>query len=211
MSSHDHSHNDNHGHDHDSHDHTDDLTPALQTFLYRQIDFDRLVTLNEAVPDSGAAIVKKGWNARLDPEPSLFAGQVKLHSLHLRTSASPSAPRTLKLYLNTPDLDFSTATDLPPTQILELPRTSEIQDHNLKRALWNTTRSLSLFFVDNHSNGDEDVTRVEWVGLKGEFMSLSREPVEFLYEAAARPSDHPIRGVTANKLESGLGGGREGV
>lgn len=75
MSSHDHHHHDghtDHDHgDHHGHDHSHDSEPALQSNLYQQIDFDGIVTLNEAHPKSGAAIVKKTWAQRLDDEPEL--------------------------------------------------------------------------------------------------------------------------------------------
>lgn len=45
---------------------TDDLTPALQSSLYQHIEFDKIVTLNESVEGSGANIVKKTWDERLD-------------------------------------------------------------------------------------------------------------------------------------------------
>lgn len=57
---------------------------------------------------------------------------------------------TLRLFLNREDLDFSTASDLTPTQTLSLPQTSEVQEIPFKRALWNTTRCVTLFFVDNY-------------------------------------------------------------
>jgi hypothetical protein len=67
----------------------------------------------------------------------------------------------------------------------------------LNRALWNTTTSVNLFFEDNHSNGEDDVTRIGYLGFKGEYMALNREPVTFLYEAAANPSDHvAIQGLS---------------
>lgn len=66
---HDHSHGDDHG----EHDHSDDITPALQHSLYQQINFDELTTLNEAVRDSGRAIVHKTWAERLDAEPELLS------------------------------------------------------------------------------------------------------------------------------------------
>jgi RNA polymerase I-specific transcription initiation factor RRN6 len=73
--SHDHSHgNDGHDHSHGGHDHSNDLTPALQSSLYSQIDFDKIITLNESEPESGMAVVKKSWEERLDPKPELISG-----------------------------------------------------------------------------------------------------------------------------------------
>ncbi|KAL8683617.1 MAG: hypothetical protein Q9186_000389 [Xanthomendoza sp. 1 TL-2023] len=212
-----HNHGDDDGHGHD-HDHSDDIEPALQTLIWKQIDFESIRTLNESEPDQGAKIVEKTWPQRLDPEPMLesdadeqkdfpplsnknsFTGILKLHSILIRSSTTSSAPKTLKLYLNRDDLDFSTAADLPPTQTLELSQTAEIQDVPVKRTSFGNTYSLSLFVEDNY--GDE-VTRIYWIGFKGVFMELSREPVEVLYEKAANPRDHTlVQGVgdmAANK------------
>lgn len=218
-------HHDDHGdHDH-NHDHSDDVTPALQTYLYRQVEFDKIETLNERTPGSGVAIVKKGWDKRMDPEPELesdadeqllmyipFTGQVKLHSILLRTSATASAPSTLKLFLNRDDLDFATATDLPPTQTLALSQTSQLQDIPLKRARWNTTRSITLFVEYNHGLAPDDdghftTTRIAFLGFTGDWMPLSREPVSFLYEAAANPADHPaVVGTKTGAGQSGAAG-----
>lgn len=197
-----------HSHDHDEHDHSDDITPALQNQIYSQIDFSAINTLNESVPRSGAAIVQKSWTQRLDAEPELksdadeqllmtipFTAQIRLHSILIRTSNSASAPLTLKVHVNRADLDFSSASDLQPTQTLSLAQTSEVQEVPLRRALFNTTRSLTLFFEDNWSAGEEDETRVCYLGFKGEWMKLSREPVSVLYEAAARPADHKVKGT----------------
>lgn len=73
-SGHDHSghgHGDR-GHDH-SHDHSDETEPALQTLIWKQIDFDNIRTLNEEEPDSGAKIVKKTWQQNLEAEPELVS------------------------------------------------------------------------------------------------------------------------------------------
>lgn len=203
--SHDHSHCHDEHHDHggDGHDHTDDLTPALQNLLYSQIDFDKLVTLNEGASNSGRAICQKTWAQRMDPEPELkssadeqllmvvpFTGQVRLHSILIRTSPAPSSPKTLKLFLNADTMDFDTATEKEPTQTLEISQTSEVQEIPVKRVLFNTTRSLALFFEDNWGQGEEDESIVSYLGFKGDFMKLNREAVSVMYEAAANPSDH---------------------
>jgi len=205
--SHDHDHS-GHGHEghHNAHDHTDDIEPALQSLLWKQIEFEKIITLNEAQTDCGAQVVEKTWSQRLNASPVLksdadeqllmtvpFAGTVKLHSILIRSSDSASAPKTLKLFVNKDNMDFSTASDLSPTQTLTLSQTSEIQDIPVKRALFGNTYSLSLFFEDNYGN---EVTEIYYLGFKGDFMRLNREPVNVLYEKAANPRDHtPIVGV----------------
>ncbi|MCJ1466448.1 hypothetical protein MMC07_005067 [Pseudocyphellaria aurata] len=201
---HDHS---SHGHDHHDddhgHDHSDEVEPALQTLIWKQIEFEKIRTLNESEPDAGAKIVEKSWPQRLNPEPELasdsdeqllmFAGTLKLHSVLIRSSNSSSAPKTLHLFLNKDDLDFSSAADTNPTQTLTLSQTSDVQEIPVKRALFGNTYSLTLFVEDNYG---DDVSRVSYLGFKGEFTRLSREPVEVLYERAANPRDHaPIVGT----------------
>lgn len=203
---HDHSHCHDEHHDHGDgheHDHTDDITPALQNILHEQIDFSKLVTLNEDESNSGRAICQKTWVQRLEPEPELkssadeqllmvvpFTGQVRLHAILIRTSNSQSSPKTLKVFLNQDSMDFETASEKEPTQTLEISQTNDVQEIPVKRAYFNTTRSLALFFEDNWSHGEEDETIITYLAFKGDFMKLNKEPVSVLYEAAANPSDH---------------------
>ncbi|RMZ84217.1 hypothetical protein DV738_g642, partial [Chaetothyriales sp. CBS 135597] len=154
---------------------------------------------------SGRAIVAKPWTERLSSTTTLesdvdeqlllhipFTGSCKLYSILIRTSDTPSAPLTLKLFRNRDDVDFSTAADLAPTQQLSLPRSNEVAEIALNRAQWNGTTSVDLFFEDNHSRGDEDVTRIGYLGFKGEFAPLNREAVQVVYEAAPNPADHKV-------------------
>ncbi|KAL2160053.1 hypothetical protein VTH06DRAFT_1708 [Thermothelomyces fergusii] len=206
------------GHDHE-HDHSDDITPALQFSLYQHVDFDGVTALNEAEYGSARAIVKKTWAERLAPEPELasdadeqllvnvpFTGQVRLHSILLRTSDSDSAPKTLKVIINRDDVDFGVAEETSGTQEFELSRTGEVQELPVRRARFNAVRRLTLFFPDNFGDGEEDVTRISYLGFKGEWMQLGRAPANIIYEAAANPGDHKIKGTSVNQVESGIGG-----
>lgn len=138
---------------------------------------------------------------------SSFTGQIKLHSLLIRTSNSDSAPRTLKLFINRDDLDFSTASELPPVQELHLSRTSDVQDIPVQRAKFGRVQNITLFFADNHGDGEEDMTRISYLGFKGEWMKLGGAPQEILYEAAANPADHALKGTASLGMGSRLGGG----
>lgn len=57
-----------------------------------------------------------------------FTGQVKLHSILIRTSDSDSAPKTLKVIINRDDVDFGVAEETSGTQEFELSRTAEVQE-----------------------------------------------------------------------------------
>ncbi|GAB7325467.1 hypothetical protein MBLNU13_g09482t1 [Cladosporium sp. NU13] len=227
--SHCHGEHEHHGHDHSegaAHDHTDDLTPALQNHIYQQIDFSAINTLNESKSGSGAKVVQKTWTERLNEEPELksdadeqllmhipFTAQIRLHSILIRTSTTPSAPMTLKVFLNRDGLDFDTASSLQATQTLELAQSNEVQEVPVKRTLFNTVRSLQLFWEDNWSQGEEDETVISYVGFKGEWIKASREAVNFLYEAAANPGDHKMASGIGERMGSGIGGagGRDGT
>ncbi|KAI0402102.1 translation protein [Xylaria palmicola] len=217
-----------HNHDH-NHDHSDDLTPARQRSLYDRIEFDGIVTLNEHQRGSGKAIVKKTWAQRMLPEPELksdtdeqiimhipFAGQIKLHSIELRTSQNTCAPRTLRVFINRDDIDFDNADDLKPTQEFHLSQTSEILEIPVKRALFGSVHRLTLYFVNNFStrhsdsnsdlydddedDDDADVTRLSYLGFRGEWMQRGRAPAQILYEAAPNPNDHTIKGTNVNAM-----------
>ena len=104
-----------------------------------------------------------------------FTAQIRLHSILIRTSTTPSAPMTLKVFINRDDLDFDTASSLQPTQTLELAQSNDVQEVPVKRTLFNTVRSLQLFWEDNWSQGEEDETVISYIGFKGDMRSIKRE------------------------------------
>ena len=79
-----------------------------------------------------------------------------------------------------------------------------MQEVPVQRSLFNNVYSLSVYFEDNYG---ECVTHVYYLGFKGEFMRLNREPVEFLYEKAANPRDHELVQGVANLGTLGSGDG----
>jgi hypothetical protein len=127
------------------------------------------------------------------------------------------------VFINRDDLDFDSASDLSPKQVFELSQTSEIQELPVKRVLFGKVQRLTLFFVDNFGaqgsgSDDEDsdeedgeVTRLSYLGFKGEWMQLGRAPAQILYEAAANPSDHAVKGTSSNTMGSSIGGHGHGV
>tara|TARA_R110002060_G_scaffold33176_3_gene43910 strand:+ start:1482 stop:1724 length:243 start_codon:yes stop_codon:yes gene_type:complete len=79
-----------------------------------------------------------------------------------------------------------------------------VQDIQVKRALFGKVQNLTLFVEDNYG---EDETRISYLGFKGDWMQLGRAPTNILYEAAANPSDHAVKGTSVNQMGSHLGGG----
>lgn len=94
--SHCHDEHEGHGHGHDHahgvHDHSDDITPALQNSLYKQIDFDAINTLNESASGSGSKICKKTWDERLSPEPELCSDADEQLLMHIPYAVSHTSP-----------------------------------------------------------------------------------------------------------------------
>lgn len=81
-----------------------------------------------------------------------------------------------------------------------------MQDLPVKRAKFGKVQRLTLFFPDNFGDGEEDVTRISYLGFKGEWMQLGRAPANIIYEAAANPGDHKMKGTSVNQMGSGIGG-----
>lgn len=115
--------------------------------------------------------------------------------------------------------------------MFELSQTSEVQEIPVKKTLFRTTQRLSLFFVENFRpralDGDDDsdvdsdsgedndsdggsedrhVTRLSYLGFKGEWMALGRAPAQILYEAAPNPNDHKLTSAVKDARFNSLGG-----
>ena len=70
---HDHEHH-HHGHDgHDAHDHSNDVEPTLQSLLWSQIEFQKIMTMNESASGSGIKVVEKTWDQRMTTSPNLVS------------------------------------------------------------------------------------------------------------------------------------------
>lgn len=70
---HSHDHAQSHSHDGYEHEHSDETPPALQSLIWKQIDFDNIRTLNESQINAGQAIIQKTWQNRLASEPELVS------------------------------------------------------------------------------------------------------------------------------------------
>ena len=66
-------HSEHNHHSHGSHDHSEDIEPALQTLLYNEIEFDKIITLNETTSNAGRKVIEKTWPQRLESEPVLVS------------------------------------------------------------------------------------------------------------------------------------------
>lgn len=61
----------------------------------------------------------------------------------------------------------------------------------MKRAKFGKVQRLALFFPDNFGDGDEDVSRISYLGFKGEWMQLGRAPANILVSGPLFPFPLP--------------------
>lgn len=140
--------------------------------LSPQIAMDKVSCLNQDDSSTVANIFKDN-SAYLesDCDEQLlivipFTCPVKLHSISLRAS-STQGPKTVKLFVNEPNVDFSLVEDMDPTQ--ELVFSASQLDGTvvpLKYVCFQKVSSLTIFVEDNQE--DEDTTIIERLQLFGQ-------------------------------------------
>ncbi len=91
--------------------------------------------------------------------------------------------------MNRDDLDFDSAESSKPTQEFKLLRDNvDVVEYQTRIAKFNNVQSIALYFDENYGN---DVTRISYIGFKGEWQEIQHEPFVAIYEANANPADHP--------------------
>ncbi|GBB84303.1 hypothetical protein RclHR1_10910004 [Rhizophagus clarus] len=196
---HDHS-RDGHGHGHHGHDHDHDGPErGAEESLYSRIDRDNVRCLNEREPTSGKNVIKP-WNEREDTTKHVesdideqliifipFTGSIKLKSILIKAGPGDSCPSMLKAYINREDVDFDTVEGYTATQEWELVQSPDVVEYQTRITKMYNVRNLTLYFPENF--GDE-ITRIYYIGLKGEWTEIKKDHVITLYEATPNPADH---------------------
>ena len=233
-----------HSHDHE-HAEPDDTNASLGASLRPQIDFPSVQCLNESQPNSGREILKY-YEDRMtstpvltsqddpDEDPELllivpFTEPVGMKSLSVLSYADApnatrnndtSAPRTVRIYVNRPNLDFETVRDLEPTATLTLvpPAHQWDEEHSPEggtidyplrpQGRFQNVSEIALYFCDNYAmpegaggsndmdDTDEDrvPTEISYVGFKGKGTNFKRKAVEAVYETRGMKKDHKTPG-----------------
>lgn len=65
-----------------------------------------------------------------------------------------------------------------------------IAEYAVSRAQFSNVTSIALYIPTNHSDDEEETTKVLYIGLRGEWTKMNRAPIITSYEAAANPKDH---------------------
>ncbi|KAJ3063369.1 hypothetical protein HK102_008499, partial [Quaeritorhiza haematococci] len=94
----------------------------------------------------------------------------------------------MKAFVNREDVDFDSVESIKPDQEWQLLTDTgkKVPEYPTRIAKFTNVRNLTLFFPDNF--GGEDVTRINYIGLKGEFTEMTRDPIITIYELAANPA-----------------------
>ena len=213
----------------------------MGTSLRPQIDFAGVQCLNESRPNSGRDILKlyeDRMNRTLnlsseddpDEDPELllivpFTEAVSMKSLCVMSHAgrndgdeATAAPRTVRIYVNRPNLDFDTVRDMEPTATITLGHpghqwleefASGTIDYPLRpNGRFQNVSEIALYFCDNFampenhggSNDMEDYdedripTELSYVGFKGKGTNVKRKAVKAIYETQGMKKDHKTPG-----------------
>ncbi|GAA6027402.1 hypothetical protein JCM8097_007833 [Rhodosporidiobolus ruineniae] len=174
------------------------ILEGVQNSLYQYIDRDRVVALN-GEEGKDAKVVIRPWDERNQEEEWLesdadeqlilqipFTGNIKLRSILVKAGPAGYTPDKLQVFANQA-LDFDEATSVDVTQSFDVAVTREVVEYAVRPAKFPSVTSLTLFFPSNHG---EDTTRISFVGFKGEYSALTRDPIITVYEAQANPADH---------------------
>jgi hypothetical protein len=91
-------------------------------------------------------------------------------------------------FINRDDIDFSIASDLSATATITIippayaGQQDEVPEYPIKRVHFNNVRNVTLYIESNYGDGDEDVSRLWYLGFKGEWTELKDKPVVAVYE-----------------------------
>ncbi|KAJ3055348.1 hypothetical protein HK097_010774 [Rhizophlyctis rosea] len=129
-----------------------------------------------------------------DPHFS-FAANVKLKSIAIIGGPGEQAPSKMQAFINREDIDFDTVESTKAEQEWELinpdhlPRGS-LPEYPTRIAKFSNLRSITLYFPENYGG---DTTKISYIGLKGDWMEINKDPIITIYELAANPADHKTK------------------
>jgi len=203
MSDHNHSHGSGGGCCHSNDDHTDPNNLGLLYSLYSKIDINNLTTLNESEENSGRTVFRS-WDDRLSKDHFVisdcddellfnipFTGNVKLKGIIVMGGEDESHPARVRLYKNKGHMSFDDV-KCEADQEFELTRdTTGTMEYPVKIVKFSSVYNLSLHFPKSIGG---DVTKIYYIGLRGEFTEGQREKIVLAsYELAANPADNHVK------------------
>jgi len=181
--------------------------------LYAEIDKQNVHGLNLDVPEGARATIKP-WDQREDTTTFADSGVddqviihvpfnhgVRLRAILLKLGRGDHTPRHLRIYANRSTIvDFADAEDITPNlDITLLDGQTSVTEYPLRAAAFANVSSVSLYF--NESTGG-DVSRIYYIGFKGDNRNLVREAGNKLATPAANAADASLTDRASEKAGS---------
>ena len=174
--------------------------------LYREVDTTRLSCLNEAEPDSLKRVLRP-WDQRTDTSLPLltsdadeqllmcipFTSPVKIRSICVIGAGGPENPAAMKAFVNHESMDFSSADTTRAVQEWQLVERNPMGDVHYPTK-YTKFQNVSVLWLYVTSNFGADVTKIQYIGLRGSSTKYRREAVKTAYEVQPTASTREIRG-----------------
>lgn len=230
---------DGHSHDHE-HSEPDDTNTFLGTSLRPSIDLSNVRCLNESRPGAGRDILKL-YDERWTSEPKLLSREdheeepelllvvpfieavsikslcVFSHNTNNNTNTNITAPpRTVRIFVNRPNLDLDDCRDLEPdVEIILVPPTHQWSEEHASGTIdymlrpsgrFANVSEVALYFPDNYYDMEQQQhqhqqslifaqTEITYIMFKGKGTNVKRRAVEAVYETRGMTKDHKIPGA----------------
>jgi len=115
---------------------------------------------------------------------------IDLKSIFIAGPLGELHPKKVHLFANRDDIDFSTADDLRPTQLLELAPDLNAELEYFLRGGFQSCGSLCMYFPDSY--GGENL-RINYIELRGKFKAIKVKAVKAVYELNPIASNKEIK------------------
>jgi len=166
--------------------------------------------LNLSVPEDARAIIKP-WDQRENDETYAESGvddqivfhipftqRVRIRSILVKTGRGEIAPTHLRIYINHASIvDFADASNMKPQMdITLLEDQTTVTEYPVRVTAFANVSTLSMLFSDSQGG---DVSRIYYVGFKGDTTSPYREPGDRLDVRATNAPDTSLVEKAAEK------------
>jgi len=171
--------------------------------LYQHIE--RCEALNATDPAASAGIFKPHAR-RLEAQPCAvsdsdeellikvaFASPVHIRRIMvIGGGGTEHHPSFMKVFVQSEELDFSSAADLEPVQEFDLAPNVEGEGFvTTRQGPFTNVTSVAFYFTANQ--GGEDETMVQYIGMQGDHTHDKRKAVHATYELLGTPHDTQIQ------------------
>ena len=95
-----------------------------------------------------------------------FQDPVKLFSLNIVAPLGETAPRVVKLFVNRPNLGFTDASDVEPTQTIELEKDILLPENDveLRFVKFQRVKNVTVFVEENNGADETVISSLEFFG-----------------------------------------------